>query len=82
MPPRITDELVGELFILKPSQQREVLKFTHFLRIKARINPAQAYFWTRKWQQLERKAKRAKAHGKKLGNGTVKGLLRALKSKS
>ncbi len=81
MHPWVTDELLEEVAALKPSQQRVVLDFVHFLRIKATIDPTQAYFWTRQWQQLERAAERAKAHGRTLGNGTIKGLLQALESK-
>ncbi len=79
---RITDELLEEVAELKPAQQRAVLDFVHFLRIKAAIDPTQTYFWTRRWQQFEQEADRAKGHGKRLGDGTVKGLLHALKSKS
>lgn len=73
--------LFEEVKELNASQQRQVLDFVHFLRIKTSVDPTQAYFWTRRWQQLERDADRAKASGKVLGDGSVTGLLKALKSK-
>lgn len=81
MKTRITEELREEVETLSRTQQRVVLDFVHFLRIKATIQPGQAYFWTRQWQQLERQADRAKARGERLGDGTVAGLLKALKAK-
>jgi hypothetical protein len=75
-------ELTEEFSELSASQQRAVMTFVHFLRVKDLIDPSQAYFWTRQWQRWESEADRAKARGKLIGNGTVKGLLKALKAKS
>lgn len=77
----VNTELVVELRQLSAPQQRQVLDFVHFIRVKDAIDPRQAYFWTRQWQQLERKADRAKAEGKLLGDGSVRGLLSALHRK-
>jgi len=81
MKTKLTDALLEEVEALKPSQQRVVLDFVHFLRIRATIDPSQAYFWTREWQRLERAADRAKIRRQRFGDGTVKGLLKALKSR-
>ena len=82
MKTKFSNELVEEFQELNTSQQREVLDFVHFLRVKEAIDPTQAYFWSRQWQQLEREADRAKVRGKRLGDGTVSGLLKALHTKS
>ena len=47
---------------------------------KEAIDPTQAYFWTKGWQKMEAEADKAKQAGKVIGNGTAKGLLKALKS--
>ncbi|MBI4679579.1 MAG: hypothetical protein HY748_18555 [Elusimicrobia bacterium] len=57
---------------------REVLDFVRFLRLRRSIDPDQAYFWTRKWQSKERAVERDKRHGRIIGDGTVRGLARAL----
>ena len=74
----IPGELTEELAALTRSQQRVVLDFVQFLRIKSVVDPSQAYFWTPRWQRLERRADRAKTRGKRLGDGTISGLLKAL----
>lgn len=74
--------VLTELAELNVSQQREVLDFVHFLRVKRAVDPDQAYFWTRRWQQLERTADRASTRGKRLGDGTAQGLVKALRARS
>lgn len=78
----IQHTLVEEVNTLSLPQQRVVLDFVHFLRIKTMIDPTQAYFWTRRWQQLEQSAERAKITGRRLGDGTVGNLLKILKTQS
>lgn len=43
------------------------------------IDPAQLYFWTRQWQKCESEAESDKKAGRVIGDGTVRGLLKALK---
>lgn len=60
------------------SQLREVLDFVLFLKTRSKIDPAQAYFWTKKWQSLERSAERDKKLGRIVGDGAVENLLKSL----
>ena len=81
MKTKTSEELIEEVEALSIPQQRVVLEFVHFLRVKDTINPHQAYFVTRQWQRWEREAARAKVKGKLVGDGTVRVLLKVLKAK-
>ena len=56
------------------------LDFVCFIKAKEVIDPSQSYFWTRKWQDMETEADEDKKAGNIVGNGTVEGLLRELKT--
>lgn len=43
------------------------------------VDPTQLYFWIRRWQEWEREAEADKRVGRIVGDGTLKGLLTALK---
>jgi len=44
----------GAVWAKKKDKLREVLDFVCFIKAKDVIDPAQAYFWTRKWQRMEK----------------------------
>jgi len=72
-------ELLREIEGLPPEKMREILDFVCFIKAREVIDPAQAYFWTVKWQRMEREADKDKEAGNIIGNGTVEGLLKELK---
>jgi hypothetical protein len=52
----LKDDIVEEIKSLSASKAKEVLDFIFFVKHKetlARIDPTQAYFYTRKWRKLE-----------------------------
>jgi len=73
------EDLLREIEELSPEKIKEVLDFVYFIKVKEVIDPSQAYFWTKKWQDMEREADKDKETGSIIGNGTVEGLLRELK---
>lgn len=75
----VTKEVVEELKALSPAQLREVRAYVFFLKARGMINPTQFYFWTKRWQGWERQAEADKRAGRILGDGTLQGLLTALK---
>ena len=76
---KIKREIFDELENLQADGLKEVLDFVCFIKVKKAIDPSQAYFWTKKWQMLEREAEEDKKAGRIVGNGTIEGLLKALK---
>lgn len=76
----VREEIVNELKELKPDNLREVLDFIFYLKVKQAIDPSQAYYWTKTWQRWEREADEDKKAGRVIGDGTVEGLLKALKT--
>lgn len=70
--------VVTEIKRLPPSQLRETLDFVRFLQLRHSIEPDQTYFWTRKWQRLEKRVERDKKKGRVIGDGSVNGLTKAL----
>lgn len=72
-------ELLKEIKGLPYDKVKEVLNFICFIKAKEVIDPAQAYFWTKKWQKMEKGADRDKKRGNVIGNGTVSDLLKKLK---
>ncbi len=72
-------DLLREIEELSSEKIKDVLDFVYFIKVKEVIDPAQAYFWTKKWQDMEREADKDKETGNIIGNGTVEGLLRGLK---
>jgi hypothetical protein len=73
------EELLKEIEGLSPEKLKEILDFTYFIKAKDAIEPSQAYFWTTKWQGMEREADKDKAEGNIIGDGTVEVLLKELK---
>ena len=53
------------------------MNFICFIKAKEVIDPAQAYFWTKKWQKMEKGADRDRKRGNVIGNGTVKKSIRS-----
>ncbi|MCD6220496.1 hypothetical protein J7K43_08970 [Candidatus Calescamantes bacterium] len=76
---RYIEELLDEVRGLSADKIKEVLEFASFVRVKESIDPAQAYFWTQKWQEMEREVDEDKKAGRVIGDGTVEGLLKELK---
>lgn len=72
-------DLLREIEGLPFDKLKEILDFVCFIKAREVIDPTQAYFWTRKWQDMERDADKDKEAGDIIGNGTVKGLLEELK---
>lgn len=70
--------VVSEVKQLPPNELRETLDFVRFLRLRHSIEPDQAYFWTKKWQAMERAVEKDKKSGRILGDGSMKGLAKAL----
>jgi len=52
----------------------------HFIKAKEAIDPTQAYFWTKRWQEEEKEADKDKAAGRVVVDGSAKDLMRALRS--
>ena len=75
---RYKKDLLREIEGLPPEKIKEILDFVCFIKAKEVIDPSQAYFWTVKWQSMEREADEDKAAGNIIGNGTVEGLLKEL----
>jgi len=48
------DELLREIEGLSAEKVKEILDFAYFIKAKDAIDPSQAYFWTTKWQSMER----------------------------
>ena len=71
-------ELLKEIKGLPSDKVKEVLNFICFIKAKEAIDPAQAYFWTKKWQKMEKGADRDRKRGNVIGNGTVKKSIRSL----
>lgn len=76
----VIEDIIDEIKELKPEGLKEVLDFILFLKVKQTIDPSQAYFWTRAWQQWEREADEDKKADRVIGDGTAEGLLKALKT--
>ena len=75
----LAKELIEEVRTLAAGQLQELRAYVYFLKARRAIDPAQLYFWTRRWQEWEHDAETDKRAGRVVGDGTLKGLLRALK---
>ena len=73
------EELLREIEGLSPEKMKELLDFTYFIKAKDAIDPSQAYFWSKKWQQMEADVEVDKRAGNIIGDGTADGLLNELK---
>ncbi len=72
------EELLREIEGLPSEKIKEILDFACFIKAKEAIDPTQAYFWTRKWQEMEREADKDKEKGDIIGNGSAENLLESL----
>jgi len=75
-------ELVEKIDELPQKDIKELFDYVVFLEMKPfipQIDPSQAYFWTKKWQKMEREADADKKAGRIFGTGKVKDLLKSLK---
>lgn len=72
------ETLLREIRDLSDEKVKEVLDFTFFLKAKDMIDPAQSYFWTTQWQNLEKEADRDRAEENTVGNGSLDDLVNAL----
>ena len=73
------EELLREIERLPSKKIKEVLDFVCFIKAKETIDPTQTYFWTKKWQDMEREADMDKKTGNIIGDGTAEDLLQKLK---
>lgn len=79
---RMRMELLHIIGSLGAKEFTEILDFARFLKMRQVIDPDQTYFWTKEWQRKEKEIDRAKERGEILGDGTVKGLFKAIKKAS
>ena len=49
-------ELMNEIKTLPSNLTEDVLNFVCFVKLRNAIDPKQSYFWTKKWQSLEKEA--------------------------
>lgn len=75
----LAKELMDEVRTLAAEQLRELRSYVYFLKTRSAIDPTQLYFWTKRWQGWEREAEADKRAGRVVGDGTLKGLLSALR---
>ena len=76
----VKKEIIHQINDLKPDGLKEILDFVLFVKVKKTIEPSQAYFWTKTWQRLEKEVDEDKRSGRVMGDGTVEGLMKAIKS--
>ena len=75
----LAQAVIDEVRRLPAPQLRELRAYVFFLNARGAIDPTQLYFWTKRWQGWEREAEADKRAGRTLGDGTLRGLLTALK---
>lgn len=73
-------ELLKEIEELPSEEIKEVIDFVCFIKAKKAIDPSQVYFWTKKWQEMEKEADKDKEAGNIIGDGTAEDLLKKLKT--
>lgn len=76
---RRTKEILKEIEKMPEEKFQEVLNFICFLKVKDVIEPEQMYFWTKRWQDMEKEADLDKEKGNTIGDGTITELLKKLK---
>ena len=72
------EELFRQIQGLPDEKIKEILDFIYSIKAKDAIDPSQAYFWTRKWQEMEREVDRDKERGDIIGDGSISVLLEEL----
>ncbi|MBI4596788.1 MAG: hypothetical protein HY737_00110 [Candidatus Omnitrophica bacterium] len=75
----LSKEVLEEIRTLPAPQLRELRTYVFFLKARRAMDPSQLYFWTKRWQAWEREADADKRAGRVLDDGTVPGLLKALR---
>lgn len=75
----LSEEVLEEVRTLAPPQLRELRVYVSFLKLRDTLDPTQLYFWTKRWQMWEHEAEADKRAGRVVGDGTLPGLLKALK---
>jgi len=76
------EELLNEIKGLSSEKLKQVIDFVCFIKAKDAIDPAQSYFWTKKWQEMESEADKDKKSGNIVGDGTLENLLKELKNEN
>ena len=72
------EDVLRELEGLPSEKIKEILDFVCFIKAREAIDPTQAYFWTRKWQEMENEADKDKERDNIIGNGSVENLIETL----
>ncbi len=72
-------ELLREIKNMPSEKLKEILDYVYFIKARDSIDPEQLYFWTRRWQAMEREADADKTRGRIVGTGKVKDLIKFLK---
>lgn len=49
-------DLLNEIKTLPNNLTKDVLEFICFVKARQSIDPTQAYFWTKKWQSMEKES--------------------------
>ncbi|MBI1870813.1 MAG: hypothetical protein HYS07_06445 [Chlamydiae bacterium] len=63
----IKKELLKIIKKLGPKECATLLDFAFFLKTRHERDPDQAYFWTKRWQEMERQVGLDKAKGRIIG---------------
>lgn len=71
-------ELFREIKGMPDDKIKEIIDFVCFIKVKDAIDHSQTYFWTTKWQEMEREADSDKESGNLIGDGTLENLLNEL----
>jgi len=71
-------DLIREVEGLPPEKIKEVLDFIYFIKANYIIDPSQMYFWTTKWQEMEKEADKDKEASNIVGDWTAEDLLKNL----
>jgi hypothetical protein len=69
------EEIICEIEGMPDDQLKQIMDFVYFIKAKEVIDPSQSYFWTKKWQKMEKSADRDKYLGNIIGDGTIDGLM-------
>lgn len=69
------EDLLSEIEGLPVEKLKQIIDFVCFIKAQDAINPSQSYFWTRKWQKVEKEADKDKETGKIIGDGSLNSLL-------
>lgn len=66
-------ELLREVKSLPSSLTKDVLSYVVFVKYKNIVDTGQSYFWTKKWQKLEKEAEKDIKEGKVHKYSSLKG---------